>query len=406
MNQLVFSYLRRINRHIKARRKQHRGQILSPVRRIEFVSPPKERMCAMTFDDGPTAAECLPSKNKGLTEHILDVLKKYGASATFNIIGSTGDNYPDIQGRLGTHHVFGTKFDHYACFNQDHLAGAVSCLDLLKRMLNEGHEVANHGYRHIIFGAEYFVYRKRDFLRNLDEVVADLLRLHDFVKNETGYDMKLARPPHYVDRIGRFTGQNAYTAYAKMRYHYLAASFDGGGYLPSCGDYGMDVKKMVAHLEKQLSNDPNSLSGHIIFQKDGYNMSMQSPIADALELQLELLKNHGYKVVTASDLMSHSPFEDVSSGDEGLEAIRALDKQGYTIGFQNNTFKPDERITKQQLIAMCTKREDFFPTRLTDKTFINEDEIIRIIEEKFGRGVRCKGNTRRSAAMAVWEAGV
>ena len=404
MNQLVFSYLRKINRHIKARRKQQQGLVLSPVRRIEFVAPPKERLCAMTFDDGPTAATCQPSGKKGLTEHVFDVLKKYDATATFNVIGSTAENYPDIQGKLGTHHVFGTKYDHYACFNQDHLAGAVSCGDLLRRMVEEGHEVANHGFRHIIFGAEYFVYRKRKFLQNLDEVVADLTRLHDYVKNETGYDMKLARPPHYVDRIGRFTGQNAYTAYAKMRYHYLAASVDGGGYMPTCGDYEKDVKKMAANLEKLLESNPDALSGHIIFQKDGYNMSMESPIADALALQLALLRNYGYKVVTVSELMSHSPFEDVAHSDEGLEAIRALDGLGYTVGFQSNEFRPDERITKEQLVAMCTKRENYAPARLADKNFIGEKEIQKIIEKRIGGEAKIKSNTRRVAAMGISEA--
>ena len=404
MNQLVFSFLRKVNRHVKVRRKQKRSMIMSPVRRIEFVAPPKERMCAMTFDDGPTAAPCLPSGRKCLTEHILDVLKNHGATATFNVIGSTAENYPDFQGKLGTHHVFGTKYDHYACFSQDHLAGALSCTDLLKRLVSDGHEIANHGYRHIIFGAEYFVYRKREFFKNLDEVVADLSRLHDFVKSETGYEINLARPPHYVDRIGRFSKSNAYTAYAKMRYHYLAASVDGGGYLPTCGNYDKDVKKMVAYLEKLLDNDPNSLSGQIIFQKDGYNMSMESPVADALELQLALLKKYSYKVVTVSELMSHSPFEDVNQNDEGLEAIRELEKQGFAIGFQNNEFRPNERITKEQLIAMCTKRENIMPTRIRDKNFLSEEEIYRTISEKLGGDVKISCNTRRGAAMAIWEA--
>ena len=403
MNHFIFSCLRKVNRHIKARRKKNNGDIMSPVRRIEFVAPPKDRMCAMTFDDGPTAAPRIPGKS-GLTAHILDVLKSHDARATFNIIGSTAENYPDIQGKLGTHYVFGTKYDHYACFMQDNSAGAANCPDLLKRMVNEGHEIANHGYRHIIFGAEYFVYRKREFFRNLDEVVADLTRLHEVVKAETGHEIKLARPPHYVDRIGRFTGQNAYTAYVKMQYHYLAASFDGGGYLPSCGSYNEDVDKMVKNLELTLKNDPNALSGQIIFQKDGYNMSMQSPIADALEKQLALLQSYGYKVVTVSELMNCSPFEDVPNNDEGLNAICGLEKHGFTTGFQNNKFKPNAPITEEQLTAMCTSRANFPPKRITCKNHIGEIEIRKIIEEKIGGSFKYVDNTRRGAAMAAWEA--
>ena len=131
---------------------------------------------------------------------------------------------------------------------------------------------------------------------------------------------------------------------------------------------------------------------------------MESPIADALDLQLSLLKKYGYKVVTVSELMSYSPFEDVAFDDEGLDAIRSLDGLGFTIGFQNNELRPDERITTEQLIAMCTKRENYTPTRLTSKNFIGEDEIKKIIEEKIGGNVKIKSNTRRGAAMAIWEA--
>ena len=407
MNVFIFSSLRKFNRHLKKRRKDRAGQIMSPVRRIEFVAPPKKRLCAMTFDDGPTAAHCLPVKNgqpKGLTATLLDVLKSYNATATFDVIGSTTDNYPDVQGNINSHYVFGTKYDHYACFGQDELAGAVACPDLLKRILNEGHEIANHGYRHIIFGPEYFVYRSRNFFSSLEEVLDDLKRLHDLVKTETGYEITLARPPHYVDKIGRLGTATAYTAYAKMGYHYMAASVDGGGWLPTCGNYNRDVENMVNPLRQMLEQDPNSLSGAVIFQKDGYNMSMESPIADALDLQLALLAEYGYEVVSVGELLRQSPFEDVSFSDEGFEAIRSLDKAGYCIGFQNNSFKPDAAVTAEQLLTMCTKREDFSPKKCTDRQTLSVDNMAKIITKNFGRCGQVKGNTRREAAIACWEA--
>ncbi|MDR1664928.1 MAG: polysaccharide deacetylase family protein [Clostridiales bacterium] len=409
MNIRVFSILRGINRHIKRIRRERAGEIMSPVRRIEFVSPPKERVCAMTFDDGPTAAPCLPTGGTvspgaapGLTARLLDVLKQHGATATFDVVGTTAENYPDVKGAPHTHFVFGTKYDHYACFEQDALAGALAQPALIRRMVEEGHEIANHGYRHRIFGPEYFVYRKRVFQKNLGEVTADLQKLHDLIKEISGYEIKLARPPHYVDRIGRFGRDTAYTAFARMGYQYMAASADGGGWFPTKGDYDADVRAMVSPLEEMLKRDPESLNGKIIFQKDGYNMSMQSPVADALGLQLKLLGEYGYRVVGVEELTRLSPFEDVARDDPCIEAVRGLDSAGYAIGFKNNTFKPNDPVTEEQLAAMCTPRREYNAKRRAVRQVMQPEEIRRFIAERFGDCGAVRGTARRDAVMAAW----
>lgn len=65
----------------------------------------------------------------------------------------------------------------------------------------------------------------RDHFHGLDQVVSDLTRLHTLLKETYGYEMTMARPPHYVDKIeGGFT---SYDAYDQMGYLYLAAAFDG-----------------------------------------------------------------------------------------------------------------------------------------------------------------------------------
>jgi len=352
MNMPLFSLLRRVNSVVKARRKARAGHILSPCRRIEFVYPPGRRVCAMTFDDGPSAMPTCPdvSGGRGLTAYLLDTLKAYGARATFDVIGSTAENYPDAAGALHTHFVFGKAYDHYAQFEQDNLAGALACPDLLRRLVAEGHEPANHSYRHLLFGPNRTVYRTRRHWNTLDEVVADLSRLHELVKRETGAAMRLARPPHYVDGIPG--GATSYDAYARMGYQYMAASMDGGGWIASSGDYQADVEAMVAPLRALLKRDPESLSGQIIFQKDGYNMSCQTPVASALPLQLALLRDCGYEVVSVSELLALSPFEDLSPGDPCFDAARALLRAGHVVGYQNNTCQPDRIITKGELCLM------------------------------------------------------
>ena len=75
------------------------------------------------------------------------------------------------------------------------------------------------------------MYTAREYLPGFDAAVEDLGRLHALMQTRYGYTMTLARPPHYVDKMtGGFT---SYDVYDRMGYQYMAASFDGAGWLPS-----------------------------------------------------------------------------------------------------------------------------------------------------------------------------
>jgi peptidoglycan-N-acetylglucosamine deacetylase len=65
----------------------------------------KKKLVALTFDDGPDPI---------FTPQILDALAKYDAKATFFVIGAEAEKYPEM----------------------------------IRREANEGHEIANHTYRH------------------------------------------------------------------------------------------------------------------------------------------------------------------------------------------------------------------------------------------------------------------
>ena len=198
---------------------------VSYTRRIERVKT-RERVVAMTFDDGPMDLPSSPDKfdGKALTDILLDTLGEYGAQGTFDVVGDTSENYPDTAGKSGQADWGGVRYDHYPDINQDERGGAVHNQRLLCRMLDEGHQVTNHGYRHVLFGKKPFVYGIRDHFHGLDQVVSDLTRLHTLLKETYGYEMTMARPPHYVDKIeGGFT---SYDAYDQMGYLYLAAAFD------------------------------------------------------------------------------------------------------------------------------------------------------------------------------------
>ena len=184
---------------------------VSYTRRIERVKT-DERVCAMTFDDGPMALPASPDAfgGRALTDVLLDTLDEFGAKGTFDVVGDTSGNYPDICGALGSPTWGGTAYDHYPCFGQDAHGGALNCPELLERIIREGHQITNHGYRHALFGKKPYVYGKRHVLGTLDAVVDDLTKLDRLLQSH-GYRMTMSRPPHYVDRIDkRFTSYDAY----------------------------------------------------------------------------------------------------------------------------------------------------------------------------------------------------
>lgn len=67
------------------------------MRRIERVAL-KERIVAMTFDDGPCALPANPPADgdKPLTLCILETLERYGALGTFDVVGDTSKIHPTL----------------------------------------------------------------------------------------------------------------------------------------------------------------------------------------------------------------------------------------------------------------------------------------------------------------------
>lgn len=318
---------------------------LSPVYRIERVRTDK-RVCAMTFDDGPCRLPAQPGGACPLTEQLAQTLEKFGARGTFDVIGDTSSNYPDTPGTPGNADWGGVAYDHYPDFQKDAEGGACHCPELIDRLLRGGHEITSHTYSHVLFGKKPWVYGKRHYLGDFDRVVADLQKLDQLLSRQWNYRIRLSRPPHYVDKIEK--GLTAYDAYAVMGYQYMAASFDGAGWLP-LSSYEAEVQATYLPLRDALEKNSDAFCGQIIFQKDGYNMARRTPVADGLEKQLELLDANGYQVVTVSELLAFSPFADVGEKDPIFPAAKALHDADFCVTFRDGTVRPQQPVTTGEL---------------------------------------------------------
>lgn len=338
---------------------------VSYCRRIERVKT-KERVCAITFDDGPMNLPAEPDlfQGRALTDLLLDVLDEYRAKGTFDVIGITADSYPDVCGKPGTPQWGGTAYDHYPCFGKDAYGGVVNCPELVERMIREGHQITNHGYRHILFGRKPYVYGKRKAFSSMDKVLDDLSTLDRLLKAQYGYRMTMGRPTHYVDRIDK--NFSSYDVYDRLGYLYLAASFDGMGWLPCLhaeDPTQAEIDEMIEPMRKKLEEDPDFLCGQIIFSKDGYNMALRTPVAVGLRKQLALLQEYGYRVVTVEELLRYSPFADVGADDPDFALFCDLIRT-HAIAYSDNTLRPDKPMTCGELAMLLAPRTAAIDDRL------------------------------------------
>lgn len=107
----------------------------------EILKTKGPKIC-LTFDDGPSPT---------ITPKLLDLLKQYNVHATFFVVGKNAERYPD----------------------------------LLKRMIDEGHEIGNHSYDH-----------PQLTKLSVDGFMSQINGTNDIVDNATGVKPRYLRPPY------------------------------------------------------------------------------------------------------------------------------------------------------------------------------------------------------------------
>lgn len=183
---------------------------------------------ALTFDDGPFPY---------YTAMILDILKKYDVKATFFVVGQMVKIYP-------------------------HLA---------KRIVEDGHEIANHSYTHPMLNG---LSKKRAH--------AEIVNTHAIIKKITGQVPHFFRPPYgsYQKTAYSIAEQNGYTI--------VLWSSD-------CRDWS---KPGVQHIVNKVMWKIKP--GDIVLLHDGGGNRIQT--VKATEIIIRQLIKDNYEMVTLSEM--------------------------------------------------------------------------------------------------------
>lgn len=184
------------------------------------------------------------------TIQILDILDKYNIKTTFFMTGGWVESYPDM----------------------------------VKEIYSRGHDLGNHSQNH-----------KQMSKLSVEQQKEEIMKVSATVKELTGYDMFLFRPPY-----GDYNNTLINTVYS-CNYYPIQWSVDSLDWK----DYGVDsiIKTVTKH--KKLAN------GAIVLMHNGAKFTAQ-----ALEDVIKGLQEQGYTIVPISQLIIKENFHMNTDGTQ------------------------------------------------------------------------------------------
>ncbi|MFS0788085.1 polysaccharide deacetylase family protein [Shouchella sp. 1P09AA] len=195
----------------------------------------EEANIALTFDDGPHPAN---------TPELLDILKAYNVKATFFVVGKWAEEYPEI----------------------------------VQRMIDEGHEVANHTYSH-----------------NYDEAVTKDVLMEEIDHTNQILAETVGIRPSYFRPVGGYYTDAIIDAALDLDQNVLLWSWH-----QDPRDWaGTPTKKIVSHIIEHAQ------AGDVVLLHDGGGDRQET--LRAVKLVIPILKHQGYHFVTASELLQPNP---------------------------------------------------------------------------------------------------
>jgi len=203
-----------------------------------------EHQVALTFDDGPDPT---------WTPMILDILKKYNVKATFFLVGSQAEQYPD----------------------------------LVKRIVAEGHLVGNHTYTHANLAAI-----------PPEQIQIELNATQRLIESITGRSTTLFRPPYNADSHPTSIAELAPLKQVQDDLGYLIVMEN-----IDPEDWARPGTDVIVDRVKELRKD-----GSLILLHDAGGNRQQT--VDALPKIIDWLETRGDQIVPLSDLLQ-IPYDDL-----------------------------------------------------------------------------------------------
>ena len=199
-------------------------------------------MLALTFDDGP---------DPRWTPAILDILKREQVPATFFIVGKNGQAYPD----------------------------------LVRRIVDEGHELGNHTFTHPNLG---------ELPLSLTEL--ELNATQRLIESEVGRSTVLFRPPYFGDAEAD-KPQEVEPALVAQNLGYLMV---GVRIDPNDWQLPVTANQIVTRtIDRVIDKNPETRGEVILLHDSGGD---RSATVAALPQLIHELKARGYQFVPVSDL--------------------------------------------------------------------------------------------------------
>lgn len=189
----------------------------------------EEKVIALTFDDGP---------HPQYTAQVLDLLAQYEAKGTFFLVGQQAEKSPH----------------------------------LVRRMAEEGHEIANHTYTH-------------PFTKAVPTILKEIDQTNDTLYSIIGYAPKLFRPVegYYTDQLVDEVVAAGYKI-VMWSWHQDTEDWKNPG-----------VNKIVSKVLDGAE------AGNVVLFHDGGGNREQT--VQALEKVLPQLQKQGYRFITISDML-------------------------------------------------------------------------------------------------------
>jgi peptidoglycan/xylan/chitin deacetylase (PgdA/CDA1 family) len=244
----------------------------------------KDKLIALTFDDGPRPYVLLGMKGDHPAPGLLDILDQTGVKATFFVVGWR------LSGK-----TWGERHEHNI---------GVSCLDAAEEVTKRGHELEDHTFSHVEL-------KSAERKKGEPWVLQDVDKGAQAIKAVTGTQPRYVRPPDWslADDTRRDLERRGYHILTISSQNPVALrDINSLDYLCAGRAVGCPKPSLVEGVLKQIEQrEKKGINTHILAFHE-----LTSTAAIMPEL-INDLKARGYRFVTVTEYMNQVGSKPVAS---------------------------------------------------------------------------------------------